>query len=97
LEEGKKAMTADGNHLVAVIKAPENYDTVCDSLKDISTEVESLQNITVGNEVFHIEWFLGGDWRFLVSICGLGAAHANCPCIWCKCTLYDIKFNKSKS
>lgn len=28
LEEGRKAMTADGNHLVAVMKVPENYDGV---------------------------------------------------------------------
>jgi hypothetical protein len=96
LEEGDKAMAADGNHLVAVIKVPENYSNLCGALVDIRNEVESLSNISVGNEVFDIEWFLGGDWKFLACVCGLGAAHANSPCIWCKCTLYD-KFDPSKT
>ena len=43
----------------------------------------------MGTEQFEIEWFLGGDWKFLACICGLGAAHAMYPCIWCKSSLYD--------
>jgi hypothetical protein len=51
--------------------------------------VESLQHINVGSECFDIEWFLGGDWKFLACVCGLGAATANHPCLWCKCSLYS--------
>ena len=89
LEEGSQAMSAEGNHLIAVIKVPEKYDHLFVALGDIRNEVETLSHISVGQEIFNIEWFLGGDWKFLACICDLGAAHATTPCIWCKCPLYD--------
>ena len=89
LGEGAQAMSADGNHLVAVIKVREDYDNLFVALSDIRNEVEQLTHISVDKVCFYIEWFLGGDWKFLVCICGLGAAHATFPCIWCKCPLYD--------
>lgn len=76
LDESTKAASADGNHLVAVIKEPENYDKLSKALADIRKDVESLKHVSVGTEQFEIEWFLGGDWKFLACICGIGAAHA---------------------
>lgn len=35
LEEGSKAMTADGNHIIAIIKVPENYERLAEALADI--------------------------------------------------------------
>ena len=81
-------MAAERNHLIAVIKVPENYDSLIVAMGDIRNEVEVLTHISVGNIRVEIEWFLGGDWKFS-CVCGLGAAHATCPCIWCKCPLYD--------
>lgn len=95
LDEGAKAMSADGNHLVAIIKEPENYDKLAESMADIRQDVESFTHVSVGTECFDIEWFLGGDWKFLACVCGLGAATASHPCIWCKCQLYD-KYNGRK-
>ena len=95
LEEGKKAMAADGNHIIAVIKVPENYENLEGTMADIRSEVASLSSITIGKTTYNIEWYLGGDWKFLACVSGLGAATANQPCIWCKCELYN-KFDKSK-
>ena len=89
LEEGAQVMSAEGNHLVAVIKVHEDNDNLFVALSDIRNEVEQLTHISVDKVCFYIEWFLGGDWKFLACICGLGAAHATFPCIWCKCPLYD--------
>lgn len=89
VEEGSKAMSADGNRLVAVIKVLEDYDHLFVALGDLRNEVEQLTSICIENVCYEIEWFLGGDWKFLACICGLGAAHAKTPCIWCKCPLYD--------
>lgn len=89
LEEGSRAMAAEGNHLVAVVKIQENYDDLFVAMGDIRHDIGTLSQVSVGNECFEIEWFLGGDWKFLACICGLGAAHATHPCIWCKCSLYD--------
>ena len=89
LEEGSKAISADGNHLVAVIKVPEDYDHLFVALGDTRNDVEQLTTVCIDNVCYEIEWFLGGDWKFLACICGFGAAHAKTPCIWCKCPLYD--------
>jgi len=57
LDEGGKAMSADGNHLIAVIRESENYDKLAQSLADIRKDVGSLQQISVGTLHFKIEWF----------------------------------------
>ena len=95
LDEGTLAQTADGNNLIAVIKEPENYEKLSKVLTDIQKDVESLKHLPVGTEQFEIEWFLGGDWKFPASVCGLGAAHAAYASIWFKCPLYD-KYDERK-
>lgn len=88
LDEGNKSMSADGNHLIAIIKETEDYDSLAQSMADIRKDVESFKYVSVGTECFYVEWFLGGDWKFLACVCGLGAATSNHPCIWCRCELY---------
>ena len=89
LEEGSKAMTADGNHIIAIINVPENYENLAVALADIRSEVASLTQLKVEGSLYKLEWYLGGDWKFLACVCGLGAATSNHPCIWCKCPLYN--------
>ena len=89
-------MSASGNHLIAIIKEPEDYDKIAESLMDIWKDVESRKQLKIGTEYFDIEWFLGGDWKFLACICGLGAATSTYTCIWCKCPFYD-KYGGTKS
>ena len=36
-----------------------------------------------------IEYFLGGDLKFLAIVCGIEAANAKYACIWCKCSNSD--------
>lgn len=55
LDEGAKAMAADGNHLVAIIKVTENYDKLAIALADIRKDVESLKHVSVGTDCFEIE------------------------------------------
>jgi hypothetical protein len=88
LNEKKMAMSEKGNYILAVIKASESYDTLAESLADI-TEMQDLQKISVDDKTFDFEYFLGGDWKFLACVCGIGAANANHACIWCKCANLD--------
>lgn len=60
LDEERKAMSADGNHLIAVIRETENYDKLAQSLADISKDASSPKQISLGTLNFEIEWFLGG-------------------------------------
>ena len=93
LNEDKVAMSEKGNYLLAVIKAKESYETLAESLKDLIKEMELLTEITLDNITYPLEYFLGGDWKFLASVCGIGGANADYACIWCLCPKlkrYDI-------
>ena len=65
LDEERKAMSADGNHLIAVIREAENYDKLAQSLADISKDASSLKQISLGTLNFETEWLLGGYWKSL--------------------------------
>jgi len=96
LEEEDIAYSAAGNHCIAVIKEPEKYDKLVLSLEDIKKEVEALSSIEVNDICFSIEYFLGGDWKFLATVTGIDSATANYACIWCKCPALERHDSKLK-
>lgn len=53
-------------------------------LKDICAEAKDLEVVTVRDKVYKIQFFFGGDLKFL-AICGIEAANSEHACIWCKC------------
>ena len=85
LNEKEMAMAERGNYILAIIKTNESYERLQESLSDLRHEMESLKKITINNCTYNIEYFLGGDWKFLACVCGLGAANQDYACIWCKC------------
>lgn len=89
LNEGTHAMTESGNYVLAIIKAKENYDSVRASLGDLKDEMEKLKEITINGKNYKIEYFLGGDWKFLAMVCGLGPANQEHDWIWSKCPWKD--------
>ena len=95
LNEKDAAMNEKGNYVLAIIKTTENYDNLKESLADLNDEMSNLKDITVNNHKYSIEYFLGGDWKFLACVCGLGAANQNFACIWCKCPRHE-RFDISK-
>ena len=86
LEESDKTGSFEGNHVLAVFKTPENYTHLKKALEDVIKDVERLKQIKVDDEIFEVEYFLGGDWKFLASITGIDAASSTYACIWCKCS-----------
>ena len=79
------AATEKGNYVLAVIKIKENYEGIKDSLKDLREEMATLETIVYAGATFNVEFFLGGDWKFLATVCGIGPANQNIACIWCLC------------
>ncbi len=86
LEEGSKAHSFEGNHILAVFRAPEDYDSLESALSDIRDEVERLKTIECEGTVYKINYRLGGDWKFLATVTGIDSASSNYACIWCKCS-----------
>lgn len=85
LEEGSLAHSCDGNYTIAIFKEPEKYEYLRDALEDIRNEIETPTAITVDGETYKINYYLGGDWKFLAIITGIDSAMSTYACVWCKC------------
>ena len=85
LLDENQACSSEGNHLLAVFKEPESYDSLKQALEDIIYEVEHLDAIEVDGVSYSIEYYMGGDWKFLAMVTGIDSATSTYSCIWCKC------------
>lgn len=72
---------------------PEDYDSLSEALADIIREAS--ESIKVKGREHPIEYFLGGDMKFLAIACGIEAANSNYSCVWCKCPTND-RWNMDK-
>ena len=70
LDEGDLAHSYEGNHCLAIFRAPENYESLKCALSDIIEEVSSLQFISVNGQQYKIEFYMGGDWKYLATVTG---------------------------
>ena len=76
LDEGPIAHTSEGNHILAIVKVSEKYELLKLALEDICHDVERLNEIKVKSETFSIEYFLGGDLKFLAIAVGIDSARS---------------------
>ena len=84
LDEGSSVHSSQGNHLLAILKEPEKYDTLKIGLADIRNEVENLKTLEHSGIQFTVNYFLGGDLKFLAIVTGIDSASSTYACIWCK-------------
>ena len=71
LNEGSLASSPFGNHSLAILQVPEKYDSLSGSLADIVTEASELNSVEVNGNQHRVEYFLGGDLKFLAIVCGI--------------------------
>ena len=74
-----------GCHTIALLNTTEDYDNLHEALTDIADEMKKLHCIEVDGKVFCVEFYLGGDWKFLALVTGIEAASSIYFCVWCKC------------
>ena len=80
-------LSGKSNRIVAIINGPEKYETMKTSLKHFFKEVNELiekGQITVDGKDISINFFLGGDMKFLLMVMGMNSATADYACLWCK-------------
>jgi hypothetical protein len=80
-------MSSKSNRTVAIINGPEDYETLKGSLPLLFKEINELirtGSILINNEHVKLEFFLGGDLKFLLMMLGLSSATADYACLWCK-------------
>ena len=86
LEEGEKVHSSAGNHSIGIFKVCESdYSALHKALQDIISEANNLKDITINSVKYNIEYFLGGDMKFLALVCGIESATSTHSCIWYKC------------
>ena len=84
LDEGSVAYGFEGNHTQAVLKEPENYESLAKGLEDIWLEVERLKQIVVDGRTYDVAYFLDGDWKFLALCTSIsGALRTGSSCFAC--------------
>ena len=81
LHEKDVAMGEKGNYILAVIKTTETYDNLRDSVADLRMEMSNLKEISANSCTDKIEYFLGGDLKFLTLVCGLGRENEDYACV----------------
>ena len=57
-----------GNHVLVLINTTEDYEHLEDAVSELAAEVQKINVIKINDTTYKIEYFLGGDWKFL-AIC----------------------------
>ncbi len=52
-------------------------------MKEIIESLETIKTITIGDNVFNIEYTQGGDLKWIALTTGINAANSDYPCPWC--------------
>ena len=94
IDEGELAYSAGGNHCVAIWKDTESYETYKLALSDIVAEIQALTTITISDHTFDVQYYLGGDWKFLAMCTGVDSATSTYACIWCHCPAAERHFTR---
>lgn len=81
------ATSVAGNHTIAIKLA--NHENLASGLAGIAKEISSFKSIQVCGKEYTLEYFLGGDLKFLALVCGVNAANGTYSCVWCKCPAGD--------
>jgi len=87
LDLGDDVMAAKGNHTIAVLKGKGNYKALQESFADVFNEINKLNSenkIEVNDRVINLEFFLGGDYKFILLMMGLKGTTSHYAHAWCK-------------
>ena len=79
LQLDEKIMSSKHNRTVVVINGPEEYETLKSSPSNFCSEVNELINkgsTLIDGEEVDLEFFLGGDLKFLLMMFGINNQHA---------------------
>lgn len=49
------------------------------------------KTLNTGGQEFNIDFFLGGDYKFILLMLGLKGATSNYACAWCKVHKIDME------
>eukprot|EP00732_Lithocolla_globosa_P002110 Lithocolla_globosa_v1_NODE_1280_length_2702_cov_40.766528.p1 type:complete len:825 gc:universal NODE_1280_length_2702_cov_40.766528:183-2657(+) len=86
LVDSEDSMTAHGTHTIGVVRGSEDYDLLKDAFQKPFEEINKLVEngkIEVDGKYYQLEFFLGGDYKFLALVTGIDSAKADYCCVHC--------------
>ena len=90
------AKSADGNILLAIFKGSENYQYLQKALRDIISETIQFTSVSLQGKICQIDYYMGGDLKFLNVICGIDSCASKYSFIWYK-RPSDQRYDTAKS
>lgn len=84
--DGNDIFRTNGRESLACVTGAESYELwqVCFAAPIAwANELDALKKITVDGEEYDVEVFVGGDYKFLLTVLGLNAAMASYACAYC--------------
>lgn len=62
----------------------EDYNEIQNSCNELLDMLRELKEINFEDKTYSIEYYLGGDLKFLALALGINQSTGHYPCIWCK-------------
>ena len=85
LNEGDKAKPASVNYTAGIFDSMgENYSELQFCLGELLAQIDELNVIEIGDEIYEIRKFYAADLKELAIVFGINTANSNQPRIWCK-------------
>ena len=78
LQAGDDVMSSSGNHTIAIVKGSESYNTLREAFGAVFSEINDTikqGHIVVNDSQYNFEFFLGGDYKFLLLMMGNEGGH----------------------
>ena len=69
-----------------------SYESMSICLQNVMKDVEQIskEGIEVDDKIFEVDLYLGADWKFLTTVCGIESLNCSHACIWCTCPKKDM-------
>ena len=83
LQSTDDVLAAKGNHTIAVVKGKEDYDVLKHCFRDVFNDINDMlreKKLDLGEDTVNLEFFLGGDYKFILLMMGLSGATSNYAC-----------------
>lgn len=72
-----------GNELLALIYGSEEYNLLKSTLRNVIRDQKSITTVDVNGISYTIDWYLGGDYKWILMVCGLKGASSSYACVYC--------------
>ncbi len=68
----------------------ESYESIKKCLKHLTEKLRAINEIEINNQTYQIEFYAGGDLKWLSNCFGINAANSKYPCPFCTFEMQDI-------